>query len=168
MAIPTYLVIFVYSLEDLKICHRRNVMETNIFLVLMWNFFKYTRRRMSSSRELLLLSALIILKLATTDKRTIVVTVIGSVVFFFLTLYDNLWELYDIAIKEGKYFILPLWKGYCQLMRPIRTALKHQIFLPALIVMATLITEGSPPSATCSLTAVSIACLRLSVRVPFL
>ena len=90
----------------------------------------------------------------------------GGPVTFVLMLFDSVWKFYDAIIKTLEPFTVTAWKSYCQHMRPKRLAVKQQIFLPALIVMITLITEGSPSSVTCWLTAISVLYLRLSVRVP--
>ena len=75
------------------------------------------------------------------------------------------WDFYKVIVQKVNPFILSVWTGYCQYIRPARFAVKHQIFLPALIVMVTLMTEGAPPLVTYSLTAASVIFFRLSLRV---
>ena len=156
------LLIFVYSFwEDLKFCPEELVIKAEYFAVLMLATFpNHIRRRASCSH----LPALIVMMLLIRGKRILEANVIRSVIFFFLKLSKSIWNFNNLIIKN--YFILLVWTVYCQHMRPARIAVKQQIFLPPLIVMITLITEGAPPLVTCSLTAVSVLYLRLSVRVP--
>ena len=153
------LLICVYLFwEDLKYYVRK-----------MWTIFykhRSIKRMTSSLHELLLLSALIVMTSVITDKGLLEATVIGSVIFFFLALSESVWNFYDLIIQKVNSFILSVWIGYCQYIRPARFAVRQQIFLPALILMITLIAQRCWSSITCSLTAVSVLFLRLSVRVP--
>ena len=157
--------------ENLKFCLKEIVINSEYFAIRMLATFTIHLRR----RPLFFFCPVVsVIMLLITGNGIRGAIMIASVIFLLLTLFVYIgtnviglyWDYNDLIIMKVNSVVLPEWTVYCQHLRPARIAVKHQIFIPAVIVMVTLITEGAPPSVTSSLTAVSVVLLRLLVKVP--
>ena len=137
--------------------HMRERVSSGLLLLIVlysfWEDLKFCVKEIAIKAENFAVLMFIIIVSLTTGIGIINAVISGSVISFLLS-------------DSFMHFNIYIWTMYCQYMRPARFAVKQQIFLPVLIVMITLMTERSSPSVTCSLTAVTVVFLRLSVRVP--